>query len=40
VRVVHSVIQMTVNLVHYRFCAFFVSTGMLIVLTIRNLAAL
>ena len=40
VRAVHSVIQMTVNLVHYRFCAFFVSTGMLIVLAIRNLAAL
>ena len=39
-RIAHSLIQMTINQVPYRFCAFFVSTSMLIVLAIRNIAAL
>ena len=39
-RVVHSVIQMTVNRVPYRFWAFFVSTSLLIVMVVRNFASL
>jgi len=39
-RVVHSIIQLTVNIVKYRFWAFFGSTLLLIALTARNLLAL
>lgn len=39
-RVVHSAIQMTINVVKYRFWAFFGSTMLLFVLVGRNIAAL
>ena len=39
-RVVHSIIQLTINIVKYRFWAFFGSTLLLILLSARNLLAL
>jgi hypothetical protein len=39
-RVVHSIIQMTINIVAYRFWTFFSSTLLLILLTVRNIIAL
>jgi hypothetical protein len=39
-RVLHSVIQMTVNIVAYRFWVFFASTLLLVALVARNVAAM